>query len=137
MDHQLVDLANPATAITAILAAIVARVAIVAPPADRSDAGNADVFAGAAILVLRGLLRRAGNLADRDQFATAARAAVATAIVAAVAAEVASSFWAAGGFTPECESLPNQRARADEGKSDQSKEISFHVYCLLFNALVS
>jgi hypothetical protein len=40
-------------------------------------------------------------------------------------------------FAPEREALSHQRTRADDGKSDQSRQISFHVYYLLFKALDS
>jgi hypothetical protein len=79
-------------------------------------------------------------MADGFHSAAAPWAAVAAVIVAAIAAatatSVASGFRTAR-FAPEGECLSDQRACADEGKSDQSKEISFHVYCLLFKALDS
>ncbi|MGO9109120.1 MAG: hypothetical protein ACLP9L_07805 [Thermoguttaceae bacterium] len=89
----------------------------------------------------RFLFRLARRMADGFKPASAARAIVAAIIATAIAAAVASGFLTASGFrtaglTPKGKSLSNQRTRAEEGESDQSYEIFFHVQFLLSNALV-
>jgi hypothetical protein len=138
MDHQFVDRANPAAPIAAVIAALASALA------DRRNVGNANVLAGAAVLVHRFFLRLAGRMADGLHPAAALWAVTAAVIAApvahAIATGVARSLGTASGFgrarfAGHGECLSDQRNRADESKSDRSKEISFHVYCLLIKAL--
>jgi len=128
---ELVDVMDLAMSTAAILATVVTRggalagrFATPALLADGRDAGNAKVFAFANILVLDDLFRGTRNMADGDKAATALRAAVAAAV--ATGFSTASGFSTAG-FAPESERLSNQRTRDEDGESDQSKGISFHV----------
>jgi hypothetical protein len=120
------DLAMSAAAVLATVVArggaLAGRFATPALLADGRDAGNAKVFAFADVLVLGNLFRSTRNMADGDKAATALRAAVATA------------GFSTAGFAPEDERLSHQRTRDEDGESDQSKGISFHVWFLLLNS---
>ena len=118
--YQLVYIANQAPSSATLLAIVVARVAVAgalagvfalpALLAERRDAGNADVFAVAAILILGNLFRGADSMADWDKAATAMGAQQSQpAMFQLRRCRSARGPATQTGFTPDSESVSNQR----------------------------